>query len=92
MIDGVQCPECGNTEICKHGRTIENKQRYRCRNADCSRSTFIDNYSYRGHLSEVKAHVINLSVSGKSIRVIASALHISPATVVETLKSTNLTD
>ena len=70
----------------KHGRSEESKQRYKCRNSECGRSTFIRDYAYRGYLPEVKQQIVDMAVNGSGIRDTARVLQISPTTVIETLK------
>jgi len=67
-------------------RALSGKQRYRCRNADCSRRSFIRDYSYRGYLAEVKQQISDMAVNGSGIRDTARVLKISPTTVIEELK------
>ncbi|MEW6499343.1 MAG: IS1 family transposase [Cyanobacteriota bacterium] len=69
-LEPVLCPACGSDDVVKHGRSDENKQRYKCRNGMCGRSTFIRDYAYRGYLPEVKQQI---SVNA------ASSLHLSIA-------------
>jgi transposase-like protein len=70
----------------KNGKSDEGKQRYRCRNADCSRRSFMRDYSYRGYLPEVKQQISDMAVNGSGIRDTARVLKISPTTVIEELK------
>jgi len=70
----------------KNGKSDEGKQRYRCRNANCSRRSFIREYSYRGYLLEVKQQITDLALNGSGIRDTARVLKISPTTVIEELK------
>ncbi len=80
------CPTCGSDNLVRNGRSSNGKQRYKCRNADCSRSTFIRDYSYRGYLPEVKQQIADMAVNGSGIRDTARVLSISPTTVIEELK------
>lgn len=41
VLEPIQCPACQCTNVVKHGKSTEGKQRYKCRNTDCSRSTNI---------------------------------------------------
>jgi transposase-like protein len=86
VLEPIQCPTCQCTNVVKHGKSTEGKQRYKCRNTDCSRSTFIKQYSYRGYLSEVKQQIGDMAVNGSGIRDTARVLKISPTTVIEELK------
>jgi transposase-like protein len=70
----------------KHGRSAAGKQRYCCRKQDCQRRSFIQNYSYRGYLPDIKQQVSEMSINGSGIRDTARVLKISPTTVIETLK------
>jgi transposase-like protein len=85
-VEKVICPNCGSEDVVKHGQSHEGKQRYRCRNVDCSRCTFIRHYAYRGYLPEVKQQIADMAVNGSGIRDTARVLKISPTTVIETLK------
>lgn len=86
VLEPVLCQDCGSNDIVKHGRSGEGKQRYKCRNLECRRSTFIRDYAYRGYLSEVKQQIADMSVNGSGIRDTARVLQISRTTVIETLK------
>ena len=86
VLEPVLCPSCGSDDVVKHGQSQEGKQRYKCRNSDCCRCTFIRQYAYRGYLPEVKQQIADMAVNGSGIRETARALKISPTTVIETLK------
>jgi transposase-like protein len=86
VLEPVLCPDCQSSNIVKHGHSAEDKQRYKCRNSDCSRSTFILHYAYRGYLAEVKQQIADMAVNGSGIRDTARVLKISKTTVMETLK------
>jgi insertion element IS1 protein InsB len=86
VLEPVPCPSCHSIDVYRHGRSAEGKSRYRCLNPDCQRSTFILNYSYNGHLPEVKQQVVEMALNGSGIRDTARVLKISPYTVIETLK------
>ncbi len=73
----------------KNGKSDEGKQRYRCRNTECSRPSFIRDYTYRGYLPEVKQQISDLAMKGSGIRDTARVLQISPTTVIEELKKTS---
>ncbi len=86
MLEPVLCPNCGSDDVVRHGRSSAGKPRYKCRNQECQRSTFIRNYSYRGYLPEVKQQITEMALNGSGIRDTARVLNISPTTVIETLK------
>jgi insertion element IS1 protein InsB len=86
VLEPVHCPDCDGIDVIKHGKTKEGKQRYRCQNPDCQRSTFIRSYSYAAYHSQVKAQISEMAMNGSGIRDTARVLGISPTTVIETLK------
>ena len=92
VLEPVCCPVCQSDNVIKNGKSKEGKQRYRCRNQDCSRTSFILDYSYRGYLSEVKAQISDMAMNGSGIRDTARVLRISPTTVMETLKKSASSD
>lgn len=86
VVEPVLCPSCSSDDVVKHGQSHEGKQRYKCRNSECCRCTFIRHYAYRGYLLEVKRQIVDMAVNGSGIRDTARVLQISPTTVIETLK------
>jgi transposase-like protein len=86
VLEPVLCPDCSSTDVVKHGQSGEGKQRYKCRNLECRRRTFIRDYAYRGYLPEVKQQIAEMAVNGSGIRDTARVLQISRTTVIETLK------
>ncbi|MES1024926.1 IS1 family transposase [Gloeocapsa sp. BRSZ] len=90
VLEPIHCPTCDSINVVKNGKSNAGKQRYRCRNLECHRSSFIQDYSYRGYLSEVKQQIGNMAINGSGIRDTARVLKISPTTVIEELKKTKL--
>lgn len=86
VLEPVLCPTCESSDVVKHGQSGEDKQRYKCRNPECGRTTFIREYAYRGYLPEVKQQIADMAVNGSGIRDTARVLKISRTTVIETLK------
>ena len=89
VLEPVCCPSCHSPEVNKNGKSNEGKQRYRCRNSDCARASFILDYTYRGYLPEVKQQISDMAINGSGIRDTARVLKISPTTVIEELKKTS---
>ena len=85
-LEPILCPCCQSDDIVKYGQSGEGKQRYQCRNSDCSRRTFILDYSYRAYLPEVKEQILDMTMNSSGIRDTARVLRISPITVIETIK------
>jgi insertion element IS1 protein InsB len=86
VLEPILCPCCQDDDVVKYGQSGEGKQRYQCRNSDCSRRTFILDYSYRAYLPEVKEQIVDMTMNSSGIRDTARVLKISPTTVIETLK------
>lgn len=85
-LELVHCPTCDGTQVIKHGKTSEGKQRYRCQDPECNRSTFIRDYSYAGLLPKVKQQICDMAMNGSGIRDTARVLGVSQTTVIATLK------
>lgn len=45
----VKCPLCQSTDVVKNGKSKQGKQRYRCHNEECLRSSFILDYTNHGY-------------------------------------------
>ena len=89
VLELVECPVCGGTNVIKHGKSGEGKQRYLCQDPECHGKTFIRDYSDLGRLPQVKEQIIEMSLNGSGIRDIARVLKISPTTVIEEIKKRN---
>jgi insertion element IS1 protein InsB len=85
VLEPVHCPDCDGTQIIKHGKTPEGKQRYCCQDQECKRSTFICEYSDAGLLPQVKQQICDMAINGSGIRDTARVLGVSQKTVIETL-------
>src|SRR5918992_5052497 len=44
VLELVECPVCGGTNMIKHGKSGEGKKRYLCQDHDCHGKTFIRDY------------------------------------------------
>ena len=60
----VRCPYCQSAHVIKGGTTDTDKQRYRCRNPDCSHQSFLLNSAYKGRSPQIKQQVIDMSLNG----------------------------
>ena len=85
----VKCPFCNSTDVVKNGKSKQGKQRYRCRNQECPRSSFILEYTNYGYKPEVKTKISEMAVNGSGIRDTARVLSISTHTVMKELKKKN---
>lgn len=85
----ILCPACQSAQIVKHGFSDEGKQRYQCKNLACKKNTFLVDYSYYGHLPDVKNKIIEMALNGSGIRDTARVLKIGKDTVISELKKKN---
>jgi transposase-like protein len=86
VVEPIHCPACQGTDVVKHGKTSDGKQRFRCQNETCPSVTFIREYVYQGRIPAVKRQMIDMSLNASGSRDIARVLHISPTTVIQELK------
>jgi transposase-like protein len=82
----LHCPHCYGTDIVRHGKTPQGKQRYRCRETSCQGRTFLLDYSYPGQSQHIKEQMVEMAMNASGIRDTARVLHVSPTTVINELK------
>jgi IS1 family transposase/transposase-like protein len=82
----MKCPFCHNDNVIKNGKDENGKQRYKCKNKDCSHSTFVVDYDKNGYDPYIKKQILKMTVNGNGIRAIARTLDISTNTVLSELK------
>jgi transposase-like protein len=85
VLVSLHCPFCHSVRVTKNG-TSNGKQRYRCRNPECSHQTFYAEYTYNAYKPDVKKGIITMCIDGTGIRATARILGISPDTVMTALK------
>ncbi len=90
IIQVLHCPNCHGTDIVRHGKTRQGKQRYRCREHRCASRTFLRDYSYPGQSPAVKHQIVEMAMNASGIRDTARVLHISTHTVMKELKKRHL--
>jgi transposase-like protein len=90
IVQVLHCPNCQGTDIVRHGRSRQGKQRYRCRKKCCAGRAFLLEYSYAGQSPEVKQQIVDMAMNASGIRDTARVLHISPNTVLAELKKRHL--
>jgi len=86
----VRCPCCRSTEVIKAGKQPNGAQRYRCQNAECSRTIFQLDYSDQGRLPDVKRQIVDMALNGSGVRDTARVLGIGTGTVTSELKKKGL--
>lgn len=88
----VKCPYCGSEEINLYGKNARGKQRYLCKNNQCSHKTFLLDYAYNASKPGVKKQAFDMIMNGSGTRDTGRVLHISPNTVTGMLKKTTLSE
>ena len=92
IIQVLHCPYCQGTDIVRHGKSSEGKQRYRCRQCREKKGrTFLLDYSYAGQSPAVKEQIVEMAMHASGIRDTARVLKISPTTVISELKKRTCT-
>jgi len=87
----LHCPYCDETDIVRHGKSPEGKQRYRCRQCLEGRGrTFLLAYAYAGQSPAVKQQIVDMALNASGIRDTVRVLHVSPTTVIKELKKRSL--
>jgi transposase-like protein len=84
IIQVLRCPYCRGTDIVRHGKSPEGKQRSRCRQCLEGRGrTFLLDYAYAGQSPEVKQQMIAMAMHASGMRDPARVWHSSPTTVLK---------
>ena len=86
----VRCPHCQSSEVVRHGKSSNGKERFRCLEAECPYQTFSLNLAYPGRNREAKQQITEITLNGSGVRDIARVLHISTSTGIQKLKKTRL--
>ena len=82
----IHCPYCNSSDVRPYGKTTTGKQRYLCKNNECSHKTFLLEYSRVGDKPGIKMQIVNMVINGSGTRDTARVLKISTNTVTRTLK------
>src|SRR5262249_30420343 len=86
IMQVLHCPHCQGTDIIRHGKTRQGKQRSCCQETVCDGRTFLLEYSYAGHSAEIKQQIVDMAMNARGIRDTARVRHVSPTTVIKELK------
>ncbi len=58
VLEPVKYPNCGSDHVVKYGYTTDGKQRYRCKNESCHKSTFICDDVYQAYPIGIKEKLL----------------------------------
>jgi hypothetical protein len=81
----LQCPNCHGTDIVKHGKSPEGKQRYKCRETPVRADIHLRLCLFRAIPSSETTDSGNGTQWQRSPRY-GPVLHVSPSTVIQELK------
>jgi transposase-like protein len=91
MTPVLHCPYCHGTDIVRHGLSPAGKQRSRCRACLEGRGrTVLLESPYAGQSPAVKQQIVDMALNASGIRDTARVLHVSPTTVINELKKTQV--
>jgi len=82
----VKCPYCGSEDVVLYGRNSTGRQRFLCRNAECSHKTFQLKYKNNAGRPGMKEKIIKMVMNGAGTRDTGRVLGISKDTVTAVLK------
>ena len=82
----VKCPYCGSKEVSLYGKNSTGRQRYLCRNKECSHKTFQLEYKNNASRPGTKEQIVEMTMNGSGTRDTGRVLKISPNTVTKVLK------
>jgi len=86
----VKCPYCESENVTKNGHNKTGKQVYNCKNSECKRRSFVEEYTYKGSDPEIRKQVLKMAVDCNGIRATGRILEISKDTVSAILKKTKI--
>ena len=82
----VKCPECGGTQVYKHGTSENGEARYICRAPECGTKTFRLEYRNEGSKPGIDEKIIAMAANASGIRDTARVLGITTDKVMSVLK------
>ncbi len=82
----VLWPACLGNHVIKFGVNSAGSQRYRCKDASCSKDTFLLTYRRKGDLPETKKKIFSMALNGSGVRDTSRVLGISINIVISELK------
>ena len=69
IMQVLHCPNCQGTNIIRHGKTRQGKQRYLCRQCREEKGrTFLLDYNYAGQSPAVKEQIVEMAMNASGIR------------------------
>ena len=82
----VKCPYCGSEKVIGCGKSKSGKQRYACKNSECSHKIFQIENQYYGCKPDIDRQIVDMTVNASGICDISRVLKITTDKVMSTLK------
>ncbi|MDR2202985.1 MAG: hypothetical protein LBE76_01505 [Nitrososphaerota archaeon] len=76
----VTCPFCGSDKTSKNGPNKTKKQVYNCNNSQYTHHNFIEQYTNKAYLPEIRNQVLKMTINGTGTRATGRILDISKDT------------
>ncbi|MDR2204206.1 MAG: hypothetical protein LBE76_07960 [Nitrososphaerota archaeon] len=73
-------------KVSKNGHNKTGKQVYNCNNSKCTHRNFIEQYTNKAYIPEIRNQVLKMAVDGTGTRATGRILGISKDTVTSILK------
>ena len=70
----VHRPFCGSGKVSKNGRNKTDKQVYGCNNPECTRTCFVEEYTYKGNDPAVRKRVLKMAADCTGTRATSASL------------------
>lgn len=88
VYETVKCPYCGSEDVVLYGKSSTGKQRYMCRNTECTHKIFQMEYEKNAYKPGVREQAVMMVMNGSGTRDTGRVLKISKDTVTALLKKT----
>ena len=82
IIQVLPCPNGQGTDIVRHVKTCQGKERYCCREQRGAGRTFLLEYAYAGQSPEVKQQSVDRAMHARGMRDTVRVWYIRPNTVL----------
>ena len=82
----IRCPHCGSEQVSRNGHNKAGKQRYLCKNPECSHRSFVEEYTKIAYDPKIREQVLRLAIDGTGTRATGRILGIAKDSVTSIKK------
>ena len=86
----LHCPSCQGTDMVRHGKTPQGKQRDRCRQCPARGPTCLLDDSSPGQFQSIKDQMVEMAMNASGLRDTARVFHVSPTPGLKELNTRHL--